>query len=150
MKSISEFIYKRVNVDSRFCTVKGHSAFSIIQKHTHLPGSVLQRQRGDRRGVGSALTPSLQAQSPETICGADGKLALPVYRLSSDTQVPFDLFPNLHFPIAPPAAEAFFGQHVCHTVEPFGVIRNLLKLVCVAHLFSVIRDQKEGVGCFST
>lgn len=146
---VSECICEGVNVDSRFCAVEGHTAFWVVHKHAHPPGSLLQSQQGDRRGVGSVLPSSLQAQSPETVRRADSKPALPVYGLSDDTQAPLDLLPDLHLPVAPPAAEAFLGQYVRHAVEPLRVIGYLLELVRVPHLFSVIGDGEVGVGCLS-
>ncbi len=138
IEPVSKCICEGVNVDSGFCAVEGHAALCVVQKDAHLPGPLLQSQQGHRRGVGNVLASSLQAQSPETVCRADGELALPVDGLPDNTQIPFYLLTDLHLPVAPPAAEAFFGQHVCHTVEPLGMIWYFLELVCVSHLFSVI------------
>jgi len=61
MKPVSECICEGVNVDSGFRAVEGHAALSVVQKHAHLPGSLLQSQRRGRRGVGNELASSLQA-----------------------------------------------------------------------------------------
>lgn len=147
MKPVSEFIRERVDVDSRLCTEERHAAFCIIQIDAHFPRPVLQSHHGDRRCVGNILASSLQAYSPEAVGWADGELAFPVYGLSNDAQVPLDLFPNVHLPVEPSHVEALLGQHVGHAVKAFGVIRDLLELVSVPHLFSVIRDREKRVGC---
>lgn len=109
MKPVCEGVCEGVNVDTGFCAEEGYTALCVVQEHAHLPGPVFYSQQGDRRGVGHVLASSLHAYSPETICGADGELALPVYGLSDDTQVPLDLLPDLHLPEAPPTAEALFA-----------------------------------------
>lgn len=138
MKPVAELICESVNVDPRVCAEEGHSAFGVIQKNSHPPGPVLQSHQTGWRGVRYVLASSLQAQNPEAVSGADGELALPVYGLSGNSQLPLNFLPHFHLPVAPPTAKALLGQNVGHAVEAFGVVRYLLELIREPHLLSVV------------
>ena len=148
MQPICKIIIEGVNVGSRLAAVEGHPTLCAVQEHPHPPGPVIQSQIGDRRAVGLILTAAFEAQSPEAVVGANCELALSVYGLSDNTQTPLDLLAHLHLPVVPPAAEALLGQNVGHTVETFGVFRNLLKLVRVPDLLPVIGHRKRRVCGF--
>lgn len=147
VEPVAERVCEGVNVDSGLAAVEGHAALGVVQKHAHLFRPRLKGQLGDGRRVGNVLASRLQAQGPEAVGGADGELPLAVDGLSHHPQAPLDLLADVHLPVAPPAAEALFGQHVGHAVEPLGVVRHLLDLVRVPHLFPVVADGQRGVGC---
>lgn len=138
MKPVAELICKGVNVDSCVCAEEGHTAFGVIQKHTHPPRTMLYSHQAGRRRVCYVLASSFQAQSPEAVSRAEGELALPVYGLSGNSQFPLNFFPYFHFPVAPPTVKALLGQNICYAVEAFGVVRYLLELISEPDQFSVI------------
>lgn len=148
VEPVAERVCKRVNVDSGLGAVEGHASLAVVQKHAHLLRPRLQGQLGDGRHVDDILATRLQAQGPEAVGWTHGELPLPVDRLSHHPQAPLYLLADVHLPVAPPSAEAFFGQHVSHAVEALGVVLHLLKLVRVPHLLPVVRDGQRGVGCF--
>lgn len=118
--------------------VEGDNASLIVHEDPDLAWTDLYVEGG--LGAGTSLIAVFfpQPNGPEATLRAEGKLPLPLHRISANPQIPGFLSGHIHLPVNLPRGESLSTQHHGVIIKPLIVLGHILMGVCNPRLSPIL------------